>query len=219
MKTKGLILILTVSLFSSCIVKSLQPFYTKASLKFNEKLLGSWTDNKNGQWTIASVRDEFIKDRKEGIEFSEDDKKAFQNYKDGYIINYVKKDNEAGFIAMPFKIDQQYFLDFIPIEIDDEEINSLAAEHLLKTHSVAKLDFTKDDAVRLSWLSEEKITDLINANRMRLKHERIGPEEILLLSAKSEELYAFLEKYLSSNVEDKWKKSDMLTLVNTNAKP
>ncbi len=219
MKTKGILLISAILLFSSCIVKSLQPFYTKDSLSFNEKLLGNWTDNKKGKWEIASVEDEFIKDRKEGIKFSEDDKKAFENYKDGYIIQYIKKEKEVGFIAMPFKINDDYFMDFIPIEIEDDGINSLAAQHLLKTHSVTKLDINSDNDITFSWLSERRIKDIFEANKMRLKHEKVGPEEALLLTASSEELYAFLKKYIKSNIEDKWKKEDMLTLTRTDAKP
>ena len=226
MKTKGLILILVVLLFSSCIVKSLYPFYTKDSLNFNEKLLGSWTDNKKGEWTIASIKDEFIKDRKEGIEFSEDDKKAFQNYKDGYVINYIKKEKEAGFIAMPFKIDNHYFMDFIPLEIEDDEINSLAAQHLLKTHSVAKLEINSDHNISFSWLSEKRMKEIFEANKIRLKHEKVGPEEVLLLTASSEELYTFLKKYIKSDIKNKWgdedKKintSDRLNLTKSDATP
>ena len=219
MKTKGLILILTILLFSSCIVKSLQPFYTKDSLSFNEKLLGSWTDNEKGQWIVESIKAKFEQDKKEGVELSEEDFRAFEAYKDGYYLNYIKNEKEAGFVAMPFKINEQYFLDFIPIEIEDDEINSLAAEHLLKTHSVTKLDINSDQSISFSWLSEERMKDIFDAQKIRLKHEKIGFEEDLLLTASSEELYLFLKKYMQSDIEDKWKKSDMLTLKKVDAKP
>lgn len=219
MKTKGIILVLAVLLLSSCIVKSLQPFYTKDSLSFNEKLLGKWVDNKKGQWTVESLKEKFEQDRKEGVELSEVDLSALETYKEGYYVNYIKNDNEAGFIAMPFKIEQHYFIDFIPIEIEDDEINSLAAEHLLKTHSVCKLDMNSDDELSLSWLSEERISDLFSESKLRLKHENIGPEETLLLTATSEELYAFLKKYLQADIKDKWKSTDRLTLTRVNAEP
>jgi hypothetical protein len=219
MKTKGLILILTVFLCSSCIVKSLQPFYTKDSLSFNEKLIGNWIDNKKGQWTVESIKEKFDQDRKEGIVLSEEDLHAFEAYKKGYYVKYVKQNNEAGFIAMPFKIREQYFLDFIPIEIEDEEINSLAAAHLLKTHSVSKLDIKSDDELSFSWLSEKRVTDLFSQSKLRLKHENIGPEETLLLTATSKELYAFLQKYMQAEIKDKWKSTDRLTLTKVNAKP
>ncbi len=219
MKTRGTLLVLIILLFSSCIVKSLQPFYIKDRLSFNKNLLGNWTDNKKGQWTIESIKAKFEEDKKESVKLSEEDIRAYESYKNGYYLNYINKDKVAGFIAMPFKIDEQYFLDFIPIEIEDEEINSLAAEHLLKTHSVAKLDFNSDNKISISWLSEERIDDLLNNGNMRLKHEVVGPSETLLLTATSEELYAFLKKYMKANIEDKWKKSDMLTLIKTDARP
>ncbi len=219
MKTKGIILILAILLFSSCIVKSLHPFYTKDSLSFNEKLLGNWTDNKKGQWTVESMIDKFEQEKKEGVELSAEDLLALETYKKGYYITYIKKDKEAAFIAMPFKINEQYFLDFIPIEIEDDEINSLAAEHLLKTHSVTKLDINSDKDLTFSWLSEDRINNLFSANKIRLKHENIGFQEDLLLTASSEELYAFIKKFMNADIEDKWKKADMLTLARTNAKP
>jgi hypothetical protein len=219
-KFKSILVVVSfLLLFSSCIVKSLQPFYIRESLSFNEDLIGSWTDNKKGQWTVESLKEKFEQDRKEGMKPSEEDMLAYETYKDGYYINYIKKEKEAGFIAMPFKIGEQYFLDFIPIEIEDEEINSLAAEHLLKTHSVAKLDINSNKEVVFSWLSEQRIQDILNESRMRIKHESIGPEETLLLTASSEELYAFLKKYLKANIEDKWKTSDQLNLTKVNAKP
>lgn len=219
MKSKGILLTLSILLFSSCIVKSLQPFYTKSSLYYNEHLLGEWTDHKKGQWTVESVKAKFEEDQNDGVELTEEDKLAYETYKDGYFITYIKNEKEAGFIAMPFKIENQYFLDFIPLNIEDEEINSLAAEHLLKTHSVAKLDFTSDNNVMFSWLSEERLKDIFNANKIRLKHEKIGPEKTLLLTASSEELYAFLKKYLKANIENKWKESDQISLKRVNAKP
>jgi hypothetical protein len=226
MKTKGILLILSVLLFSSCIVKSLQPFYTKGSLSFNKALLGNWTDHKKGQWTVEAISAKFEEDKKAGVEFSKEDLIAHKTYKDGYLINYVQKEKEASFIAMPFKIEEQFFLDFIPIEIEEEEINSLAAEHLLKTHSVSKLDINSNNEVVFSWLSEERLTDLYNENKLRLKHEKIGFQETLLLTASSEELYAFLTKYTKANLFDKydkkdakWKSSDRLTLTKTDAKP
>jgi len=219
MKTRAIILTLTVLLFSSCIVKSLQPFYIKESLKFNEKLLGTWIDNKSGEWTVESVKNKFEADKKEGIELSKEDIKAFEAYKQGYYIKYIKNKKEAGFIAMPFIVNEQFFLDFIPIEIEDDEINSLAAAHLLKTHSVAKLDNNSDDNIVFSWLSEERISDLFDTHKIRLKHETVGFDDDLLLTASSQELYAFLKKYMKSGIEDKWRKEDQLELTKKDANP
>ena len=153
-------------LFSSCIVKSLHPFYTKDAVAFNENLIGHWVDNKKGKWQLESFVDAFEKDRKKGQKLSKEDEVMYENYKKAYVANYTKKEKEAQFIVMPFKVDNQYFLDFIPIVYDDNEINSLAAQHLLKTHSVAKLDMESDNDASLSWLSEERISNLLNQKKM-----------------------------------------------------
>ena len=213
MKLKAIILLASVLLFSSCIVKSIQPFYTKGDISYNEKIIGTWTDQKGGVWEVISMKEQFDKDKKEGATLSEDDIKEYETYKNGYIINYVKKEKKVAFIAMPFKIEEHYFLDFIPFDFDTESINNLAAEHLIKTHSVAKLDINSTQQVSFSWLTEERIKDLFNTSKLRLKHELVGPEEALLLTASSQELSAFLKKYVSASIEDKWKSSDALTLI------
>ena len=205
MKTRVVLLVLTVFLFNSCIIKSLSPFYTIESLSFNDKLLGNWVDDNKGEWTVESIKDKFEQDQEEGTELSKEDMRAYDNYKKGYYLTYIKKDKEASFIAMPFKIDTQFFLDFIPLEIGADQINSLAAAHLLKTHSVAKLDLRSDANVMFSWLSEKHITDLFDARKIRLKHENVGFDGDLLLTASSKELYAFLKRYMQLDVKDKWK--------------
>ena len=219
MKFKTIILSLCLLVLSSCIVKSLQPFYTKDKLAFNEKLMGKWTDQKKGNWRVNSFLEMFNAERDMDEPLSEQDQKIYDNYKDGYIIYYSKNNKEAAFIAMPFKIEEQYFIDFIPFDYDTNEINSLAAEHLLKTHSVAKLDINSDDEFMLSWLDEDRIKHLFEDDKIRLKHENIGWEETLLLTASSSELYDFLKKYMKADIDDKWKVSDRLTLSKQDAKP
>lgn len=240
MKTKGLILIVAVLLCSSCIVKSLQPFYTKDSLSFNEKLLGRWTDNKKGQWDVKSFEDaikdstkvkkiseinnaysiEFsVKFEEEDSEVSDESTELDELLKKGYLVKYTGKNKETLFVAMPFKINNQYFLDLIPFMYEDESVNNLVNQHLLPTHSLAKVDVNSDNEIAFSWLNEDKVKDLFENQELRLKHEQIGYEEDLLLTASSEELFTFLKKYKDSDIEDKWKSSDKLILTKTNAKP
>ncbi|WP_299129228.1 hypothetical protein [uncultured Winogradskyella sp.] len=229
MKPKTSILIVTVAigiLLNSCIVKSLQPFYIKKHLSFNKALLGNWVDNKKGQWTVEAISAKMEADKKSDAKFSDEDLKIYETYNKGYYITHLKKNKEAGFIAMPFKVNDTYFLDFIPIDIEDNEINSLAAKHLLKTHSVAKLNIKANKAVSLTWLNEERITTLFEEQKIRLKHEKIGFENDLLITASSEELYEFLKRALDMDMfttlkkdGEKWNSSDKLILTKINAKP
>jgi len=218
MKAKHLIIAVAVLLFNSCIIKSLQPFYTQDTLVKYDKLIGSWDDNKGGIWDITSFENEYEKEKKQFINITDKDDLLYKKYIKGYYATYSRDDKKAEFIVMPFKIGNQYFLDFMPFLFDDDTLNSLLAEHLQITHSVSKLDVEANGALALTWLNESKIEDLISKNEISIKHEKMGIEESPLLTASSEELTAFLKKYMASNIKDKWKTSDQLALTLTHAK-
>lgn len=219
MKIKTIIIICFLVLLNSCIVKSLQPFYTEESIAFQKYFVGEWKDNKNSNWEVVSLKEEFKKDNKDQSELSAEDKEIFEKYKDGYLVTYTKKEKEAVFIAMPFKIGDQVFMDFIPFDYENLS-NDLVSQHLLKTHSVAKFDVLEENKeVKISWLDEDRLKSLYDNNQIQLKHEVIGLDEAFVLTASSEELYEFLKKYMASTIKDKWKSSNEYTLKRSDAKP
>ncbi|MBO3116452.1 hypothetical protein J4050_06820 [Winogradskyella sp. DF17] len=219
MKAKHFILILSLVLFSSCIVKSLKPFYLKEHIKFNKNLVGNWTTGKSSTWEIVSFKEAWKKENKDNSEISEEEKKAYKTYKDSYFITYTSSEKEAMFIAMPFMVGEHLFLDFTPFEYQSEDLNSLAAQHLLKTHSAAFVDFQDDGSVKLRWLDESVVSKLIDENKIRIKHEITGIDEDFVLTATSEELYRFLEKFMTPSIENKWDKDSTKTLKPVNAQP
>lgn len=218
MKTKGILIILSILLFSSCIVKSLQPFYVKSSESFNNKLIGKWNDTKKGDWEILSFKAEFEKENKEE-KLKEEDKKIVENYKNAYIIKYTKKDNEATFTGMPFKVNEHLFIDFSIFEFDIGSENKIAEQHLLNTHSTALVLINKDNSLTLKWLSEKAVGNLFDQKKLRLKHEKIGLNQDLVLTASTKELHNFLKKFMASEFEGKWDSDDIYTLKPNNAKP
>lgn len=219
MKSKILIILLGLFLFNSCIVKSMQPFYKKDKITYQEKLVGNWIDQKQGVWNILSFKAQWEKDnaKSDKMTIEIEDQKIFENYKDGYYINYTKSEKEAAFIGIPFLVNEELFLDLTPFHYETEEINSLAAEHLFKTHSVAKVD-VQGNNFSLSFLSEEKIEPLFSENKIRLKHELGGIDGDLILTASSEELYEFLKQFSKIDDDKKWDE-DVYRLKPTDAKP
>lgn len=219
MKLKNLLLIFSFLILNSCIVKSLQPFYINESIEYQNELIGEWTDQNQGTWNVISFKEVFEKDNPDKSKVSKEDLEAYNKYKKGYFVEYVKKENEVLFIAMPFKIEENVFIDFIPFHYEDENINSLAAQHLLKTHSVAKLEISDKTNIHLKWLDEDKLGALYNNNQIQLKHEIIGLDESFVLTASSEELYRFLKKYNNSDIENKWNTRDEVKLNLVNETP
>lgn len=218
MKFKSLMLISCCFFLSSCLVKSIRPFYISKSIKHQEFLVGNWKDHNDNTWNVASFEALMNENNKENPDLNSEEKNIFEKYKQGYIMTYKKADKKSEFVAIPFLIGNQLFLDFIPF--DFEEVNNdLVNQHLLKTHSVAKVDKNSNNSIKITWLDEARIKELLKQDQLKLKHEKIGLDESFVLTASSEELYRFLKKYNASSVENKWKSSEKFTLTKINAQP
>ncbi|WP_372768346.1 hypothetical protein [Lutibacter sp.] len=212
LKPKIFILSLVFLLLNSCVVKSLFPFYTNGSIYFEKKFIGTWEDTDNGKWKVLPYQEAFLKEMKKDnefkspAEFNESENKIYNKYKNGYMV-YLEKDNtKTSFLVMPFKINNQLFLDFTPYEDkeSDELDNILYQMHLIGVHTLAKFDITSTDEISVKWFSSEKLAELLDEDKIKIKHEEVGFTETTLLTASSEELEKFIKKYMDSKDEDKW---------------
>ena len=216
MKLKTVILICCLVVLNSCIVKSLQPFYTTESIAYQKDFVGKWIDNKKHTWEVISFKKAFLEENKTS-KISEEDKAIFEKYKEGYFVALTKKDEESVFLTMPFIVDGQLFMDFIPFNYEDLT-DDLVSQHLLNTHSVAKID-KEENNLKITWLDEDRLKDLFKKDLLKLKHETVGFDESFVLTASSEELHRFLKKYINSNIENKWESSEKFILTKVNAQP
>lgn len=213
MKTRS-ILFTIISLFvlNSCVIKSLNPFYTKKSISFDDRFLGEWVDSKKGIWTVVSFKSEITKENP--LEkMKKEDLQLYEAYKYSYYIKREYKGEEALFIVTPFKINNQTFLDFYPLEYQ-ENIDNLLESHIVYSHSLVKYDILKDGKIDIRWLDEEKIETLFKQNKIKLEHKKIGAlKDKFLLTASSSDLEKFIEKYMNSKDLDKWDTSTKFTLT------
>lgn len=201
MKAKYSITLIVLLLLNSCALKSLQPFYIKSAVSYQENFVGKWQDTDEGVWEVKALKDEFEKEKNP---ISKEDKQTFEQYKEGYFISYTKDDKNGTFLAMPFKVNNELFIDFVLFDYDTKSLNKLVKASIIETHTLAKVNFLKNGNVELKWFDEDKIKDLLDKNQLKIKHEELGLNETLLLTASSDELYAFLKKYTVSNTKDKW---------------
>lgn len=207
-KSFSLVLVLALVL-SSCVVKSLHAFYTPDIVYFEQKFVGQWLDTDSVNWNVQPFKEVFLKENhyENTSELKDDDLKIYNNYKDGYVVYYEKENTKSTFLAIPFKINNQLFLDFTPIaDIESEKTkNDLYKMHLINTHSLAKLDIVSNDSAGIKWLDEDKLKALMDGDKIKIKYEKVGFDETFLLTASSEELVKFIEKYMDSRDEEKWK--------------
>jgi len=220
MKTKYIILLLVVFIFNSCIVKSLHPFYTKKTISSNKQFLGEWKDNEGAVWKVKSLVKEILNE-KPIDSLKKDDLKAYYKYEHAYIVERTKKNEEIFFLTMPFKVDGQLFLDFIPLDYENYATNrGLLELHYVSVHSLVKYDVLSNGDIKFRWLDEDKIQALFGKKKIKIKHEKIGLfDDNYLLTAKPEELQKFIKKYMASDDTDKWKTSTEFTLTKVNEKP
>lgn len=207
MKKQAFIVFTTLLLLTSCVVKSLEPFYTKKSISYDERLIGEWTDAAKGHWKIQSIKEEIEKDSIKEVE-----NLLYEVYKKSYYLIRTYKEKETEYIVTPFQVKGNTFLDFYPID-NQEGIDNLLEKHTIFTHSLVKYELDKDGNLSIKWLDEDKIEDLFEQKKIKIQHHKIGlTKDKYLLTASSEDLERFIEKYISSDDETKWKTDTKFTL-------
>jgi hypothetical protein len=201
-------------------VRSLNPFYTQDKIKYEPALLGEWT-TKTSKWKFQSFKKLWLEDKKKDKQISLEDKQIFELYKDSYIVEYQKTSSSnkiedmgfSNFVVTPFKVNDDILLNFYPLEYETESLDNLVAQHILNTNSVCLVEFLEKGTIKLKWLDEDVINRLIDEEKLKIKHEKIGIDQgDLILTASSEELYRFLEKFLKSDTENKWEQDQTYTL-------
>lgn len=164
-------IILFFSLFAllqSCI-PSLHPLYTPETLAFEPALLGTWKDNE-GVYTF-----------KEGKGKS-------------YILSYIEEGEEVAYRVHLVKLGDQYFFDFYTNKAADDIAMGLSIAGFVPTHTFAKVKWA-DNKLEIRHFAEgEWLEELFEQRRIRIKHEVID-NEIIVLTASPKELQQFFLKY------------------------
>ena len=181
-------IILTMLAMSSCLVSSLHPFYKSKDKIFNSAMVGTWIDGDSCIWAIETnmVSEGFMK----------------PEYSDStYRITYYEDEGMIGlFTGTLFQLKGNHYVDFYP-DPDEEHCNSdFTSMHHFPTHTLARISLGSD-SIMLYWYGEEWLSDLLEQNRIRIKHEtvEISPDYPRhVLTAPTDELQKFITKYANS---------------------
>ncbi|HEU4365891.1 MAG TPA: hypothetical protein VFT13_10570 [Candidatus Krumholzibacteria bacterium] len=153
---------------TGCYVQSLHPLYSDRTSIFDPALIGTW---------VAEEDDEFVftlEDTTRGV----------------YTLVCDESGATARFQAVLAEMDETLFLDIFPEEPDND--NGFYRDHLMRVHSILKLELTADtlsvfdfDAEWLSTLAAEK--------KLALPH--VLMDGAVLLTGTTGELQTFVRKY------------------------
>jgi hypothetical protein len=179
MKTKFILVLLFVgALLQGCIVKSVHPFYSESDVLFKESFLHTWVDQDSRRWTINRVKEK----------------------PNAYEMRCNKDGKDAVFVAHLFKLENELYLDFLPLASDNEGL-TIFDLHLLPTHSVGRVEIINDRELQIKWFNEEWLTSLFNDNKIKISHETIPDfndkekNNYYVLTASTQELQKFIIKY------------------------
>jgi hypothetical protein len=91
------------------------------------------------------------------------------------------------------RIAGQLYMDFYPYDLKDEKSRSRFASNYINGHTFARVEF-KDNKVMMYPFNIDYFTTLLKEKRIRLKHENLG-EDNIVLTASTKELRAFIANY------------------------
>ncbi len=186
MKWKSLLIFigLTLFLFQGC-VPSLHPLYTEDVLSWSKEIAGVWQpedtpDSKADSWVFAANKG-----------------KSYQ------LIQFDSEGRPGVFEVHLVKLGAHYFFDLSPRTANSEErekypqlaqncLTEMESYHYQPVHTFAKVNFDANQ-MSIAMFDGEFLEDLLDKNRIRIKHEKV--DGTYVLTASSKELQKFMTKY------------------------
>jgi len=193
MKTKMLVAYCLVVLLSGCVpVFSLLPLYTKETITFEERLLGTWLIDPNkpeDTWEFARLEESAA-----GCLPADLQDQAAKCY----CVNLTIEKRKASIIACLVKLQDRLFLDFMPsrfpgseqdLESSDSEVNAMFC---LRLHTFARVSF-RGDQLMIRLTDDDGFKDLLKAEPKAVEYAMVEKRPILTVS--TQDLQAFVTKY------------------------
>ncbi len=161
MKTKRFLFILIILPFiTGCIVPSIYPLYTDKDIEFDQKLLGTWTDeDEKSTWRFERGSEDF------------------------YELTYTEDEMVSMFDVCLVRLEDETFLDFYPQE--SAELNEFYSLHLIPAHSFARV-LIKGSRIEIEFLSLEWLQEAIEDRKIRIDSMEFGDERIVLTAPTKE---------------------------------
>lgn len=190
---------------------SLNPFYLDKNMVLLPEIEGNWrvhevqskkdsTAKNSSHWEMAdtvsswSIRQRIFKETQK-TKLGKDSI-VFKPQKD-YVVKLVGPNPDTAkyqFQMVVFKVNDIYFADFCPYDIEAVKNSRMAKENLLPVHTLARITF-QNKQLRLSWLSTDCMKDMIENKRVRIQYRYVPSAGRLILTASSENLTEMIDRY------------------------
>src|SRR5215211_7242181 len=160
MKTVAASLFLTIAIFTSSCVPSLNPLYTEADLTADPTLVGMWIETETGEtWTFSNC----------------------EKYK--YSVVHVDSDRrKSEYDARLLKLEDKLFLDLVSTKSAANQ-NEFHEGLSFATHTFVHVVSTQS-TVQISYMEPRWLKDFLSENPNAIRHEKINGEIVLTSSTK-----------------------------------
>ncbi len=182
MKTKKILFYVFAVILGGCIpVMSIDPFYTKSDLSFDEKILGTWENDSNNEKGSTWI-----------FERAKDSNTAYE-------LTFINEDGKKGlFTANLMKLNGKLFFDVYPRGnpwgTEDPNKSEFPFNTLLMmpAHTIIKVDSVQPQLL-LVMTEDDKIKELFKEHPDAIAYKVI--DEKVVLTASTRELQTFIAKY------------------------
>ena len=192
---------------TSC-VTSLQPLVTYKTAIADNRIEGIWRQD-GQEYIIQNVfNSDFYKKNKKDLEksrkenkgqLSEKDKKDSVLFSKSHMLKYSKDGIQYLMLGSMIKLNGRLFMNFTPIDlaITDSTMKEPETElsSRLNTYTIARVQFTNANQIKLDFIDGGYLFDQIKAGHIKIKNETDELYDSFLITASTDDLQQFLEKY------------------------
>jgi hypothetical protein len=217
---KYLVFIIITVIFTSCLT-SLHPITNAKNILREDRVLGNWICNDEDTISIRKFKVNNFSSSLLGTSGRQTQGVQEPGYNDstlyanGYNVQFSKNGVRYTMFGAITRIGGELYIDLVPIHTEDlknkEGTGYDYSSDYLQVFSMAKLEVKSNNLVNLHFLNGDFIKEQIKNGNVRIGHEYDNLFETLLITASTEQLHQFLEKY--GNDQRLFSKENSVTLT------
>ena len=211
-------------IFQSACVTSLNPLVTYDRAITDNRLTGRWEKRDGQQFLIKPIfESEFFKqEQKSSGSFDNGKSSAKIESKDdslllsrSYLLQYKKGPADYTLLVNFIRLNNQLFMSCMPLKgtyiTHEGGGEDLDIGGSFRSYTIAKVQWQNTNTIRLDFIDGGFLYDQIKAGRMKIKNETDELYDTFLITASTNELQQFIQKY--GNDDRFFDKENSVTLI------
>lgn len=179
---------------SSCLT-IIKPLTTPGNIVTDDRVIGQWVSSDSKNFLVQNfMNSRYNPSIKESgnNDFTQDDSLFFAK---SYVISNRENNLNYSWIAGLIKIKNHFYINLSPIECLNDQNKDAYDIGSFTTLSIARLDWKNNNEFSLRFLNGDEIKKIILKGNARIAYEYDPLFDTFVITASSEELEGFLEKY------------------------